>query len=87
MVVQATAQRGESLVNQAAIDLLRRLPGITDANWRSVISGVTSLRELASLSIAELEPLLGSGRGARALHSFLHAVCPLTSDGGLSGLS
>jgi DNA excision repair protein ERCC-4 len=71
------AERQESVVNQAAIDLLRRLPGVTDSNWRSIINGCSSLHELCGLNVQQLEQLMGSSRGARMLHDFLHAPCPV----------
>jgi len=77
----AAAQREESLVNQPAIDLLRRLPGVTDANYRALMNGVASLSELAELSCERLEQLMGGARAAQALYNFLHAPCPLAGLG------
>lgn len=74
-------------MNQAAIDLLRRLPGVTDSNWRSIINGCNSLRELTTLTGQRLEELMGSSRGAKALHDFLHAPCPVAQTLGLGPLS
>ncbi len=34
---------GEALVNTTAIDILRRLPGVTEANYRSLITAADSL--------------------------------------------
>lgn len=77
----AAAQRGESVVNQAAIDLLRRLPGVTDANYRALMNGVNSLAELATLSCEQLERLMGGTKAAQALYNFLQAPCPLAGLG------
>lgn len=77
----AAAQREESVVNQPAIDLLRRLPGVTDANYRALMNGVASLSELAELSCERLEQLMGGARAAQALYNFLHAPCPLAGLG------
>ncbi|WIA42689.1 hypothetical protein OEZ86_008643 [Tetradesmus obliquus] len=71
------AERQESVVNQAALDLLRRLPGVTDSNWRSIVNGCSSLQQLTQLNVQQLEELMGSSRGARMLHDFLHAPCPV----------
>ena len=65
----------EAVVNQAAQDLLRRLPGVTDANWRNVVRGVGSLAELAALPLEELEGLLEGQAAAAKLHAFLHQDC------------
>jgi ERCC4-type nuclease len=77
LLLLQVAERQESVVNQAAIDLLRRLPGVTDSNWRSIINGCSSLRQLTELNVQQLEELMGSNRGARMLHDFLHAPCPV----------
>ena len=34
----------ETIVNQPAMDLLRRLPGVTDANFRPLMAAMGSLR-------------------------------------------
>lgn len=77
----AAAQREESVVNQAAIDLLRRLPGVTDANYRALMNGVANLAELATLSCERLEELMGGAKAAQALYNFLHAPCPMAGVG------
>lgn len=41
----------ESVVNQAAIELLRRLPGVTDTNWRALTAAFESLRDLTEVSL------------------------------------
>lgn len=69
------------MVNQAAIDLLRRLPGVSDANYRSLMKGAASLAELAALSCERLEQLMGGAKAAQALYNFLHAPCPLAGLG------
>lgn len=77
----------ESLVNQAALDVLRSLPGVTDANWRPLVGAVSCLRELVELPLERLEQLMGGGRAARALHDFLHAPCPVAAAGGLGAVA
>ncbi len=69
------------MVNQSAIDLLRRLPGVTDANYRSLMNGVSSLAELATVSQERLEQLMGGAKAAASLYNFLHAPCPLAGLG------
>lgn len=34
----------ETIINQPAMDLLRRLPGVTDANFRPLMAAMGSLR-------------------------------------------
>jgi DNA excision repair protein ERCC-4 len=67
----------ESVINQAAIDLLRSLPGVTDTNWRAIMNGVGSLRQLADVELTQLEQMMGGAKAARALYDFLHAPCPV----------
>ncbi|KAJ7544180.1 hypothetical protein O6H91_09G067800 [Diphasiastrum complanatum] len=62
--------------NSTAVELLRRLPGVTDANYRSLMDGCKSLAELALFSLEELAKLMGGQRPARMLRDFLDAKCP-----------
>lgn len=66
----------EKIYNTSAVEFLRRLPGVTDANYRTVMSGCDSLADLAMLSLDELTPLMGSARQAKMLRDFLDAKCP-----------
>lgn len=58
------------------MELLRRLPGITDANYRSLMDECKSLAEVALLSVDRLAELLGGRQSARMLRDFLDAKCP-----------
>ncbi|PUZ43326.1 hypothetical protein GQ55_9G652400 [Panicum hallii var. hallii] len=62
--------------NTSAIEFLRRLPGVTDSNYRAIMDGCNSLAELALLPVEELAGLVGSQKGARTLKEFLDAKCP-----------
>jgi len=62
--------------NTMAVELLRRLPGVSDANYRSLIDGCKSLAELALLPLERLAELMGGQRPARMLRDFLDAKCP-----------
>uniref|UniRef100_A0A453JBM6 ERCC4 domain-containing protein n=6 Tax=Aegilops tauschii subsp. strangulata TaxID=200361 RepID=A0A453JBM6_AEGTS len=62
--------------NTSAIEFLRRLPGVTDSNYRAVMDGCNSLAELALLPVERLAELMGSQKGARTLKEFLDAKCP-----------
>ncbi|RLN19875.1 hypothetical protein C2845_PM02G40540 [Panicum miliaceum] len=61
--------------NTSAIEFLRRLPGVTDSNYRAIMDGCNSLAELALLPVEELAGLVRS-KGARTLKEFLDAKCP-----------
>jgi DNA excision repair protein ERCC-4 len=63
-------------LNDAAVDLLRRLPGITDGNYRRVIARVESIEKMCDLREDELADILGDARQAKTLHTFLHAPFP-----------
>ncbi|CAM0149529.1 unnamed protein product [Urochloa decumbens] len=62
--------------NTSAIEFLRRLPGVTDSNYRAIMDGCNSLADLALLPIEKLAGLMGSQKGARTLKEFLDAKCP-----------
>jgi ERCC4-type nuclease len=55
----------------SSVDVLRKLPGVTDHNWRAVRDRVKNLHELCALSEGDLVELLGAISG-RELFSFLH---------------
>lgn len=69
----------EAVVNQSAIELLRQLPGVTDANWRSIISQVNSLKDLTDMDQQQLAVIMGGAKSAKALYDFIHAPCPRVS--------
>ena len=56
--------------NEAAVALVRRLPGVRDDNLRALLAGTASLAALADASLDELTPLLGK-RDAGRLFAFL----------------
>ena len=60
-------------LNDMAVDLLRRLPGITDRNYRKVIAKVESIEKMCDLSEEELAAILEDARQAKTLHTFIHA--------------
>ena len=69
----------ETIVNQPAIDLLRRLPGVTDANFRGIMAAAGSLAGLADMGEEALARAMGGqsfAKQAKALHDFLHTPCP-----------
>jgi DNA excision repair protein ERCC-4 len=69
----------ESVVNQSAQDLVRKLPGVTEANFRPLMAAVGSLRALADASLEEIEDAMGgtgNSKNAKLLREFLDAPCP-----------
>lgn len=58
------------------MDLLRKLPGVTEANYRGLMAAAGSLAGLADMPVAALEAAMGSARNAKALREFLDAPCP-----------
>ncbi len=62
----------ESVTNTAAQEVLRKLPGVSDANVRAVLRQCKSLAELASMPLQQLVTLLGPKAAAERLHKFLN---------------
>lgn len=62
--------------NTSAVEFLRRLPGVTDSNYRSIMDGCNSLAELALLPIEKLTELMGGHKAAKTLRDFLDAKFP-----------
>ncbi|CAI7847050.1 unnamed protein product, partial [Closterium sp. NIES-53] len=62
--------------NTTAVEFLRRLPGVSDANYRSLVDNCDSLAELALMHVEELAPIMGGMRPAQMLRDFLDAKCP-----------
>ncbi|KAG2680090.1 hypothetical protein I3760_11G082100 [Carya illinoinensis] len=62
--------------NTSAIEFLRRLPGVSDSNYRAIMDGCNSLADLALLPVDRLAELMGSQKAARTLRDFLDAKYP-----------
>ncbi len=58
--------------NITPMEMLRRLPGITEANVARVAGRVRNLRALCALSREECGAILGSQEAGSRLHAFLH---------------
>jgi DNA excision repair protein ERCC-4 len=58
--------------NVAAQEMLLRLPGVTPANCRAIMSKVESLSALSLMSVEELKPIMQSEAAARKLHEFFN---------------
>lgn len=65
----------ESVVNSTAIDLLMRLPGVNDANYRALMREAGSLAGLAKMSLQQLRGIMGGEVPARKLREFLAQEC------------
>ena len=68
-------QGGETLINNSAIDVLRRLPGVTDANYRGLMREADSLAGLSKMSLGELTVVMGGEVAAKKLKEFLSQEC------------
>ena len=53
-------------------DALRRIPGITASNWKSVTRSVPNLAALASMTVEQLGKILGGKGLARKAYAFFH---------------
>ncbi|KAJ0779080.1 putative ERCC4 domain, RuvA domain 2, restriction endonuclease type II [Helianthus annuus] len=62
--------------NTSAVEFLRRLPGVTDSNYRAIMEGCGSLAELALLPVEKLAELMGGQKSATTLREFLDAKYP-----------
>ncbi|OWZ18322.1 DNA repair endonuclease [Phytophthora megakarya] len=58
--------------NTSSIDVLKKLPGINEHNFRKVLASVKNLAELSRQSLDELTELLGKANGKK-LHTFFNS--------------
>ncbi|KAJ9549801.1 hypothetical protein OSB04_022344 [Centaurea solstitialis] len=65
--------------NTSAIEFLRRLPGVTDSNYRAIMDGCSSLAEVALLPVEKLAELMGGQKSAKILRDFLDAKLEFTA--------
>ena len=63
----------ESYYNMSAMDVLKKLPGITEHNYRKVLTRVKNLAELSSMSLSDLSDLIGK-ISAKKLYAFFHTT-------------
>lgn len=61
-----------SYYNTNSMDVLRKLPGINEHNYRKVPARVKNLAELSELSLEDMNEMLGKVCGKK-LHAFFHA--------------
>lgn len=60
-----------SYYNTSAVDVLKKLPGISEHNYRKVLAKVESLADLSRMTQDELAAIIGKG-GAKKLHAFFN---------------
>jgi len=68
----ASTSGKDPAVNNAALEVLRRLPGVTESNLKPLAREAGSLSGLANLPLEKLEEILGSKVSGKRLHDFLH---------------
>ncbi|KDO30046.1 hypothetical protein SPRG_05237 [Saprolegnia parasitica CBS 223.65] len=71
MAAGSATSGGSSFYNMNAVDVLRKLPGITAHNYRKVAANCRTLADLSKMTLADLDPLLGPSN-AKKLHRFFH---------------
>ena len=69
----------EAVINTTAVDVLRRLPGVSEANFRPLMNAASSLAGLADLPLQQLERIMEGAAAAKKLREWLDAVCPVMS--------
>lgn len=62
--------------NTSAVEFLRRLPGVTDSNYRTIMDSCSSLAELALFPVERLAEIMGGQKAAKTLRDFLDAKYP-----------
>ncbi|XP_047307707.1 DNA repair endonuclease UVH1 [Impatiens glandulifera] len=64
------------IYNTSAMEFLRRLPGVTDSNYRVIMDNCNSLSELSMLPVERLAELMDGLKAAKTLRDFLDAKYP-----------
>lgn len=65
-------QGNQPAINTTALDMLRRLPGVNDSNFRGLCKEAGSLAGLADLSLDRISVIMGSEVSGKRLYDFLH---------------
>lgn len=71
----ATTASMEAVINQAAVDILRTLPGVTEANMRPLMKAAGNLTGLIALPLEQLVKIMGGQKAAKRLRDFLDQEC------------
>lgn len=70
--LEGHAGTSEPTINTTALEMLRRLPGINENNFRDVSREAGSLSGLASMSMEKMIQVMGSSTAGKRLYEFLH---------------
>ena len=62
----------EPAINTTALDMLRRLPGVNESNFRGLCKEAGSLAGLADISLDRISAIMGSEVSGKRLYDFLH---------------
>ncbi|XP_033113950.1 DNA repair endonuclease XPF-like isoform X2 [Anneissia japonica] len=73
-VTTQTDTDSQDAYNHTPYDMLLKMPGINTKNCWKLLKTVDDLSKICSMSIEELNTLLGSGAHAKLLHDFLHTT-------------
>lgn len=65
----------ETLTNGPALEVLRRLPGVTEGNWRPLSREAGTLAGLLDMPLERLAEIMGGHAPARKLKEFLEQEC------------
>jgi len=71
----------DSLSQFDPVDILRRLPGITEENYRTVVLQVGNLKQLAEMKKEEIQKLIGPKNGQELYHFFHQPLYPQNDTG------
>uniref|UniRef100_A0A6B2L003 ERCC4 domain-containing protein n=1 Tax=Arcella intermedia TaxID=1963864 RepID=A0A6B2L003_9EUKA len=71
----------ENLSQFDPVDVLRQLPGVTDQNYRKIIEKVSNLSELATMTLSQLQDIIGSKNGTDLYQFFRTSLYPTDSFG------
>lgn len=69
--LEGDARAEDQAFNQGPQDMLAAVPGITPQNVKNIALEAENVREVANMSVAELEPLVGRAAGTK-IHGFFN---------------
>eukprot|EP00026_Physarum_polycephalum_P002194 Phypoly_transcript_02199.p1 GENE.Phypoly_transcript_02199~~Phypoly_transcript_02199.p1 ORF type:complete len:903 (+),score=131.34 Phypoly_transcript_02199:173-2881(+) len=72
---KANEEAGTHSEANMALDILRKMPGITESNYRNVMENVENIYELSQMGLDELTKLLyGKANAQKLFHFFHHSI-------------
>ncbi|KAK0387945.1 hypothetical protein NLU13_4189 [Sarocladium strictum] len=69
--LEGDARAEDQAFNQGPQDMLATVPGVTPQNMKNIALEVENVREVANMTVAELEPLVGRAAGTK-IHEFFN---------------